>query len=142
METATKIWGRDLGSVVVKSTRKTPEAVVIERSEEADKRIVLCVDIFYIGGLTFLLSVSRRLNMYLSRRTETILKSAISSQVSTCKSRNYIISYILVDNESGINVAIPYLNDLGVVVNQTAKNKLVPEIERAGCTLKERVRAV
>jgi hypothetical protein len=41
-----------------------------------------------------------------------------------------------------INVAIPYLNDLGVVVNQTAKNEHVPEIERAGRTLKERVRAV
>ena len=67
METATKIWGRDLGSVVGKSTRKTPEAVTIERSEEqeTDKKIVLCVDIFYIGGLTFLLSVSRRLNMFM-----------------------------------------------------------------------------
>ena len=50
METATKIWGRDLGSVVGKSTRKTPEAVTIERSEEeeTDKKIVLCVNIFYI----------------------------------------------------------------------------------------------
>ena len=122
METATKIWDRDLRSVVWKSTRKTPEAVIIERYEEAeaDKRIVLCVDIFYIGGLTFLLSVSRRLNMfmvsYLNWRTVTNLKSAISSQVSTYKSRNYIISYILVDNASGINVAIPYSNNLGIVM--------------------------
>ena len=62
---------------------------MIEQSKiKTDKNIVL----FYIGGLTFLLSVSRR------------------------------------------------LNDLGIVVNQTAKNEHVPEIERAGRTLKERVR--
>ena len=40
--------------------------VVTEKSEiKTDKNIVLCVDIFYIGGLTFLLSVSRRLNMFM-----------------------------------------------------------------------------
>ena len=102
-----------------------------EQSEiKTDKNIVLCVDIFYIGGLTFLPSVSRRLNMfmvlYLSKRTATVLKSAISNEVSSFKSRNYVINYIVVDNESGINVAIPYLNDLGIFVNQTAKNEHVP----------------
>ena len=75
LETATKIWGRDLGSMVGKSI-KTPESVVIERYEEADKTIVLSVDIFYIGGLMLLQSVSRRLNMfmvsYLNRRTVTV----------------------------------------------------------------------
>jgi len=34
------------------------------------------------------------------------------------------------------------LNDLGIVVNQTAKNNHVREIERESCTLKERVQAV
>jgi len=37
-------------------------------------------------------------------------------------------------------MAIPYFNDLRIVVNQTAKNDHVSE--RAGCTLKECVRAV
>jgi len=86
---------------------------------------VLCVDIFYNGGLTFLLSVSRRLNMFIfTMRTVTVLKSAISNQVSTNRSINYFINYILVDNESRINVGIPYLNDLGIVVNQTAKRSI------------------
>ena len=54
-----------------------------------------------------------------------------------------MLSTILVDNESGIIVAIPYLNErLGIVVNQTAKIEHVQEIQRAGHTLKERVRAV
>ena len=86
---------------------------------------MLCVDIFYNGGLTFLLSVSRRLNMFIfTMRTVTVLKSAISNQVSTNRSINYFINYILVDNESRINVGIPYLNDLGIVVNQTAKRSI------------------
>ena len=107
METATKILGRDLGSVVGKTTQQTPDAVVIEQFEiKTDKNIVLYVDIFYIGGLTFQLSVSRRLKMfmvsYLSKRTVKVLKSAISNQVSTYKSRSYVINYILVDNESGM----------------------------------------
>ena len=77
---------------------------------------------------------------YLNRRTVTVLKSAISNQVSIYKSKNCVISYILVDSESRINVAIPYRNDLGIVVKQTAKND--PEIVRACHTLEERLRVV
>ena len=72
---------------------------MIEKSEiKSDKNIVLCVDIFYIGGLT---RGRRRLNMfivsYLSKRTVTVLKFFISNQVSTYESRNYVINYILVE---------------------------------------------
>ena len=49
--------------------------------------------------------------------------------------------YILVDYESAISAAIPSINEMGIVINQTAKEH-APEVERAGRTLKERVRAV
>ena len=145
--TATQIWGKDLGSVVGKTIRKTPNTVVIEQSEPMiDKSVILCVDIFYIGGLTFLLSVSRNLNMYMvshvASRKVSVLKDAISSQVSTYKSKGFVVKYILIDNESAVTTAIPYINDMGITVNQTARNEHVPEVERAGRTLKERVRAV
>ena len=70
------------------------------------------------------------LGRYFFTLEDLSFKSAISNQVNTYKwSRNYIISYILVDYESEIDVAIPYLNDLGIVVNQTAKDEHVPEID-------------
>ena len=53
-----------------------------------------------------------------------------------------MVTYLLVDNESAVTVCIPTLNEKGITVNQTARNELVPEIERAGRTLKERVRAI
>ena len=122
--------GRDLGSVVGKTNRQTPETVVIEHAEPmVDKRIILCIDLYFIVGLTFLLSV-------------TAQKAAVESQVSAYKSRDYYVTYILNDNESAISAAISSINEMGVVINQTAKNEHVPEVERAGMTLKERVRAV
>jgi hypothetical protein len=38
LDTATRIWGKDLGSVVGKSTRKTPESVVVEQSSFYDRQ--------------------------------------------------------------------------------------------------------
>ena len=114
---ATRIWGRDLGSVVGKTTRKTPETVVIEHAEPmTDKRIILCIDLFFIGGLTFLLSV----RSYVASRKITALKAAVESQVSAYKSRDYHVTYILIDNESAISAAIPGINEMGIVIYQTA----------------------
>jgi hypothetical protein len=131
------LWGRQ---------RKTPATVVIEYLNAThDKNIILCIDIFYIGGLTILLSVSRYLNMYmvthLQNRTMSTLKKAMGNQISISNSQKYVIKYLLVDNESAVTACIPYLNELGITVNQTPKNEHIPEVERAGRTLKERVRA-
>jgi hypothetical protein len=70
------------------------------------------------------------------------LKKAMSNQISIYTSQEYVIKFLLVDNESAVTACIPYLNELGIIVNQTSKNEHVPEVERAGRTLKERVRAV
>ena len=49
LETAKLIWGKDLGSVVGKTTRQTPETVVVEPAETiSDKNIILCIDIFIL----------------------------------------------------------------------------------------------
>jgi len=48
----------------------------------------------------------------------------------------------LVDYKSEINVAAPYLNDLRIVINQTAKNEDVSQVKRADRKLKGRVRTI
>ena len=93
-----------------------------------------------------MLNVSRHLNMYMVTYVEdrkvSTLKSKISNQISVYKSQEYVVTYLLVDNESAVTVCIPTLNEKGITVNQTARNEHVPEVERAGRTLKERVRAI
>ena len=77
---------------------------------------------------------------HLVNRKLSTLKDLIMAQTSAYKSKGFLITYLLCDNES--TACIPILNENGIMVNQTSKNDHVPEVERAGRTLKERVRAV
>ena len=79
---------------------------------------------------------------YLVNRKVSTLKDLIMAQISAYKSKGFLITYLLCDNESSVKACIPFLNEKGITVNQTSKNEHVPEVERAGRTLKERVRAV
>ena len=79
---------------------------------------------------------------YVEDRKVSTLKSKISNQISVYKLQKYVVTYLLVDNESAVTACIPMLNENGITVSQTAKNEHVPEVEKAGRTLKERVRAV
>jgi hypothetical protein len=136
-DNAERIWGKDMGSIVGKTTRKRPSPVEIEPTHiSVDKELILCIDIFYIGGLTFLLSVSRHLNMYmvshLVNQKLSTLKDLIMAHTSAYKSKGFLITYLLCDNESAVTACIPILNENGIMVNQTSKNEHVPEVERAG----------
>ena len=147
IDNAIRIWGPDMGSVVGKTTRNRPDKVVVDPTEiNVGKNIILCTDIFYIGGLTFVMSISRGLCTsmvsHLENRKVSSLQKALMNQISTYLSKGFKIIYLLIDNESAINMCTSDLNTKGVTVNQTAKNEHVPEIERAGRTMKERVRAI
>ena len=79
---------------------------VIEHAEPTtDKRIILCIDLFHIVRHSFLLSVSRNLSLYvlvcgkISALKTTVV---VQSQLSTHNPRDYVVAYILVDNESQI----------------------------------------
>jgi len=88
------------------------------------------------------LSVSR-LNMFMvSHLVNRKVSTLIMAQTSSYKSKGYPITYLLCDNESAVKACIPFLNENGITVKQTSKNEHVPEVERAGRTLKEIVRAV
>jgi hypothetical protein len=86
-------------------TGKRLSPVEIEPAHiSVDKELILCNDIFYIGGLIFLLSVSRHLNMYmvshLVNRKLSTLKDLIMAQTSAYKSKGFLITYLLCDYES------------------------------------------
>ena len=71
-----------------------------------DKHVVLCADIFFIGEIKFLLSVSRRLTLliatHLKDRTESSVREAIMAHVSSYKSRGFLVNMILFDGEGAV----------------------------------------
>ena len=51
-----------MGSVVRKTTRNRPDKVVVDPTEiDVGKIIILCADIFYVGGLKLVMSINRGL---------------------------------------------------------------------------------
>ena len=79
---------------------------------------------------------------HLKDRTEASVREAMMAQVSSYKSRGLVVSMILFDGEGAVAASTTRLQEAGIVVNTSAKNEHVPEIERAGRQLKERVRAI
>ena len=143
---AVRIYGPDLGSLKGKTVRKTPTAAKIEPVFKAiTTDIVLCVDIFYISGLAFLLSVSRRLNLlmvrYMPDRSVPIMKDSLDRFIAAYKAQAFNVKTILCDGEGAVATLSSYVEAKGISMNLTGKNEHVPEIERAGRQLKERVRA-
>jgi hypothetical protein len=68
--------------------------------------------------------------------------TALQVQINIYKSKGFIINMILSDNEAGIVSDKSYLEAQGISINFTSKNEHVPEVERAGRQLKERVRGI
>lgn len=139
VDNAEAIYGPNVEMMKGKTTRKSSKHVEI-----TSDGIVLCLDIFFIAGVPFLLSISRSLCLqvvtYLKDRSAESVAEAIKSQLSTYKSRGYVVTHLLVDGESAIKVIQDELQDQGIFLNIATPGEHVPEIERAGRLLKERVR--
>jgi len=144
---AEAIWGKDLASLKGKSVRIQPKTVVVDPTKvNIDKKLVMSLDIFYLGNMMFLLSITRRIQMYMvthvkDRKTETI-KVALKSQLSAYHAKGFEVQIILVDGEGAMISMQEYLESVGITVSSTARNEHVPEVERAIRHVKERVRGI
>ena len=121
--------------------------VVVDPTKvDTDKNLVMCVDICYIGGMTFILTITRNLQMYMvnhltDRSTET-MQEAMDVHLSAYKSKVFRIKTILVDGEGAMVSMKTYFESEWITVSSTARNEHVPEVERAIRHLKERVRGI
>ena len=76
-ENAEAIWGKDLGSLKRKSVHIQPSTVKVStRQADINRNIIFCMDIGFIAGLPFSVSISKILQMYMItylmiRKTET-----------------------------------------------------------------------
>lgn len=147
VENAITIYGKDLATLKGKSTRQKEDRVKTDPViVNIEKHLTMCVDIFNIGGILFLLSITRKLELYvvghLKDKSSKTLMTALQVQINIYKSKGFIINMILSDNEAGFVSDKSYLEAQGISINFTSKNEHVPEVERAGRQLKERVRGI
>jgi hypothetical protein len=144
---AVEIWGPDLMALKGRTVKKKVDPIAIQKKiKEFAGDIVMCVDIFFIASIPFLLSVSRKLNLlmvnYLERRNAGSIRTAIFKMIGHYAKEGFKVKQILSDGEGGVVAIKNELEAQGIAVNLTAQNEHVPEIERAGRQLKERVRGV
>lgn len=155
---ANKVYGKDLGSVKGKTTRKKAPHVIIEPSDGPEEKqfIVLSVDVMYLMGMHFLITVTRDVRFITStilmdRKKRTVwnaLRHVMNvyknkghrvDEVEFLTSRNEIHT-ILADNK--FEMLREDIEDYGAKVNIGVKEELVPEVERQIKVIKERARLI
>jgi hypothetical protein len=143
------VFGHDIGAVKGKTTRRTPLPVITEshRNDEiqaARQNISLSVDIFFVSGVAFLLSISSFTNMlmvkYLSQRTTKQLQLAIDAMISAHGARGFKVTIIQCDGEGAVAALRTHVEGAGITLNLAARGEHVATIERKIRQVKERVR--
>lgn len=144
---AKTIFGPSLAVVKGATVRKAPEEAKIEpvdRSVVLKDKVILCIDIIWVSGLTFMLSVSRRLNLimvrYIASRGVAALKAAVEAIISAYKAAQFQVQSLIFDGEGALVALQTWIQEQGITINPTAKNEHVPEVERAARHVKEKVR--
>lgn len=142
-----KIYGPDCAVIKGRTTRKQPEPVIIEYvSRQISPHITLAADLMFIDGLPFLVTVSRRLQLVmtkmLSGKTEKDLRDAFNSIVSSYAAQKFRVNFVLTDGESAVKAIEEHLNRQGIRLNPAPPGAHVPEVERAIRLIKERMRII
>jgi hypothetical protein len=143
---ALAIFGPDLASVRGKTVRHKPEHVrtdLVEIPRDLvlnNQRVTLVADIMFVNGLAFLVSYSRKIGAFTIEftptRTARQLATLVDRVCSHYSRAGFQVQTLIMDGEfEKIRDLLP-----GVVLNTTAANEHVAEIERRIRTLKERAR--
>ena len=149
-----QVYGRHVQTMRGRSTRRRRNHVPSNASIplpasilEAQQNITLCADLFFVDGLTFLLTVSRNIRFItvhaLNRRSMTRdVLPKLDTVFNTYRARGFRITALHADNEFRPLVPILLQPSHGhVPVHICGANSHVPEAERAIRTVKERNRA-
>ena len=146
------IFGKDLGSLQGKTTRRKPSTVVNDHFEippdilSAHHDIVLCADIFFVDKIPFLVTISRHLKFItgdrLQNREVKTIVSGLLRVFSLYHKRGFKITVCNMDNEFEPLQNVMLSRTGGVPLNICAPDEHVPKVERAIRTIKERVRSI
>lgn len=155
IDNATKIFGPNLARIRGTTRRETPEHVPpTEVNEELflamghykSAPCDLCVDLFKVSKTWFLVAYLQRIGMIFERRlldrgVEWVL-SGLEGILNSIRAKGIIVDTVKSDGESAIKfTSEKKWSSLKVKLNMTGRNEHVPDIERMGGQLKDRVRA-
>jgi hypothetical protein len=152
------MYGKDLGAVKGKTVRIKSTPVIVETDDRPREipNIMLSVDIMYLMGITYLVTVSRGFIFVTAtslsdRKNNTILKAIKQVMALYTGEQNTVeeveftewnnpIHTLLANNEFA--ALKDEIEAKGTKVNITAKEEHVPEVERQIRVVKERAWAV
>jgi hypothetical protein len=148
---AEAIFGPALGSVRGKTKRNTPPSPPINYlPREVTSNLVLHIDIMFVGGSAYLISVSTPLALTVvnelgrakgSRSMPNILR-CLFGQIDLYTSRGFKITTVITDNEGGIISASSQLHARGIILNPVGPGAHVPVVERKIQEVKDRCRSI
>ena len=145
---ANQIFGPDLANLRGKTVRRSPEHVAIDYVEiprdflDRYRDVTLTADVMFVNGLPFLITSSRGINLvtieFATTRTAANLCKLLNRVVTIYAAAGLKIQTVMMDME------FQPLQDLmpNIIVNTTAANEHVAEIERRIRVVKERARAI
>jgi hypothetical protein len=142
------IFGPDLASIRGKTVRHTPAPVVADYGVvpcglvDANKVITLAADVFFINGMAFLLTISKRIKFVMTEhvpvRTALSLSKHLKCVLEVYGRAGFRVRTILMDGEfEKIKPLMPT-----VECNMTAAKEHVCEAEQMIQTVKERTRGL
>jgi hypothetical protein len=148
VQNAHQIFGPDLAGIRGRTVRRPPDSVTTNYVQipgvilERHQLVTLAVDIMFVNGVPFLVSVVRGLNLVTTKltpsRTAKQLKAGIIRVMDLCACGGFQVGTVLMDNKfEKLQNLVPIL-----VVNTTAMKECVPEVERKIRLIKEQGRGI
>jgi hypothetical protein len=140
------IYGPDWAELKGKTTMNKPSVVNIDPIMRPVHQLqVLHVDIMFVEGIPFLISVCQPLGLVMvdripDRKLDT-LKKALSKHINHLHNHNFIVNTLLSDGEGGIAALQDELLANNIKFNPSGPGQHVPVVERKIRLIKERVRA-
>ena len=150
---ALRIYGPEVNALRGKTVRTTPKRapgfeVIAEIPQDIlslHKEVTLCIDFFFVDGITFLTTISRNIRFITvefmhDRIIQKSVVPSITRVVNLYKARGFQVKMIMADDEFK-SMKNSVMNEHGILLNTTSANEHVPEIERTVRVIKERNRA-
>jgi hypothetical protein len=109
IERAEKVYGKNIAALKGKTTKTSPNPVVTDYVEvppgimEANSKVVLTADVFFVNKLPFFMSISRDIAFttaeHITRRTKSVLLRSVLKVKAIYNNRNFQVTTALMDNE-------------------------------------------
>ena len=151
VDRANDIYGLPIAALKGKATRSKSAIMskdIIEIPEEIymkNHKLQLCIDIVYINGMTFLVSIDKEIKfrsiVHLMKRIKGLLYEGLDKIIKVYNSAGFRIKVIHADNEFR-SLLEDVQDNMDIHFNYTNADEHEPYIERNNRTIKERCRTV